>query len=168
MNATNATPKMSKKIRDLAAKAYDDYGQLRRNFTPKTSGSFRAVLVEDGVAIKFALTDSEAAHNRAEWDAWRSFPASVQRITAKPFCISACGRVMAVEAVETTLAKDPNRDYYCTDLDEFNSNLKSLLQDGGFDEDQIQYLLSDNHANNIGVREDGDLCWIDYASWAER
>ena len=165
----HATPKMSKKIRDLAKDAYE--GDSLRSAYRGRSGSFRSVIVKDGIAIKFAFTEEYAAHNRTEWNAWRKLPESVRRITAKPFCISSCGRVMAVELVPQTLYdeyKKGYRDNYSCDLDEFNDHLKNLLGDSGlFSQEEIRSLMTDNHANNVGVRDNGDLCWIDYAGFAD-
>ncbi len=161
----NATPAMSKKIRNLAAKAYDEDGCLRGRYAPKLRGSYRAVKIEDDFAIKFAWNDSFAAHNRVEWDAWRSFPKSVQAISAKPFCISSCGRVMAVELVATTV--DRRGGEFWEELSQFNQNLKDLLKASGFEDEQIRSLMVDNHGGNVGVRDNGDLCWIDYAGYAD-
>lgn len=166
-----ATPKITKRIRDLAHEFYDSNDRwgdlLTGKFGPdRSSGSYRMVIVEDGIAIKFALNNAYAAHNRAEWDLWRSFPKSVQEITTKPFCISKCGRVMAMELVSTTVAKSD--DHVEADGDKFNDRLKLLLKESGmFSAYEIRGLTTDNHNNNIGVRENGDLCWIDFAAYAD-
>lgn len=103
-------------------------------------------------------------YNRKEWDTYRKFPESVKAITAKPICISKCGRVMAIELVATTLSKRKKQDP-TLERQEFNARLKKLLTESGlFEVNEIRHLLSDNHVGNIGVRENGELVWIDYAS----
>lgn len=161
--------KLTKRIRDLALTAYKD-GYLRHEFSDVESahGAFRSVLIEDDIAIKFARYDRYASHNRAEWATWHRMSESVQRITAKPLCISNCGRVLAVELVPMTLRQDYNNDNRPNlhmDLRHFNDNLKTLLEESGFSSDEVRELVSDNHAGNVGIRENGDLCWIDYACY---
>jgi len=167
----NATPAMTKKIRDLARDAYDQYGFLRKEYKDgHGNGSFRSVTLADGVAIKFARSGKYTVHNRVEWDAWHKFPKSIQCISAKPFCISTCSRVMAVELIPQTLNdaySNGDRGYYASDLSAFNESLRELLEDNGFSEGEVSALMVDNHANNVGVRDNGDLCWIDYAGYAD-
>jgi hypothetical protein len=167
--------KITKMVRNLASEAYEELFDTRPGFMTMRAdyedghglGCFRSVILREGVAIKLVRSDRYIDMNRAEWDMWLKLPPSLRVITAKPLCISNCGRVMAVELVPQTLAQDyyaNNRDHYETDLREFNSDLRVLLQDSGlFDETQIRHLMMDNHANNVGVRENGELCWIDYA-----
>lgn len=162
--------KLTKIVRDLARTAYNEQGSLCYRFENSESahGSFRSVLIENGVAIKLARYDRYASHNKAEWETWHRMSESVQRITAKPLCISNCGRVLAMEAVPLTLRQDynnENRPSYQIDLRHFNDTLKTLLEESGFSSDEVRELIGDNHASNIGIRENGDLCWIDYASW---
>lgn len=162
--------KLTKRIRDLANTAYEN-GSLRHEFSDSehACGASRSVRIEDGIAIKFARYDRYASHNKAEWATWHRMSESVQKITAKPLCISNCGRVLAVEMVPLTLRQDfnnNNRPNYLIDLLHFNDKLKALLEESGFSGNEIRELLGDNHASNIGVRENGDLCWIDYASWS--
>jgi len=175
----HTTPQISKMVRDLALESYGDNGYLHDHVEYDVHGAFRAVRVFDGFAIKFARASYQAVQNRAEWDTYRKFPESVKTVAAKPICISKCGRVMAIEAVTTTLRaahRDDNRgggqpewwETEQTELCEFNEKLLALLtRDGGFSDDEIRTLMCDNHGNNIGVRENGELCWIDYAAYAE-
>lgn len=164
-NTMHATLKLTKRINEIAKVAYDKHGYINHGYDEHqtASGCFRVVFIENGVAIKLVRQGSYANYNRAEWDTYRKLPASVKAITAKPICISACSRVMAIELVATTLGKrktvDPTRERA-----EFNARLKKLLLESGlFPIREINELLSDNHANNIGVRENGELVWIDYA-----
>ncbi len=175
----HTTPQISKMVRDLALESYRHDGYLHDDVEYDKHGAFRAVRVHDGFAIKFARNSNHAVQNRAEWKTYFKLPESVRAITAKPLCISACGRVMAIEAVTTTLRaahRDDNRggrpaEWWETEdveLCEFNKKLIALLtKDGGFSDNEIESLVCDNHGNNIGVRENGELCWIDYAAYAE-
>lgn len=161
-----ATPKTSRKVRDYAQEAYEDGYLLEEWEDDHGKGSFRSVIVEDDIAYKFARNDEYAYMNKAEWDAYHKFPASVKSITTKPLAISNCGRVMAIEAVEKTLYdtyRDDNNDDYTYEAREFNEKLRELLKDSGeFSDGEVAHLMSDNHENNIGVRN-GKLLWIDFA-----
>jgi len=165
----HATLKLTKRINEIAQAAYDAHGWMNNGYDEheSASGLFRIVFIENGVAIKLARYGYYASHNRAEWDTYRKLPASVQAITAKPICISACGRVMAIELVATTLGKRAEKtgEASYADRNKFNALLKKLLLESGlFPLCEINILLADNHHNNIGVRDNGDLVWIDYAS----
>lgn len=162
----NATLKLTKRINEIAKAAYDNYGYINNGYDKyqTASGCFRIVFIENGVAIKLARSSDYAMMNRREWDTYRKFPANVQTITAKPICISACSRVMAIELVATTLGKRKTAHDPAPERAEFNARLKKLLLESGlFPMREINGLLSDNHLNNIGVRENGELVWIDYA-----
>ncbi len=161
--------KLTKMVRDLANTAYVD-GSLRHSFSDSETacGAFRSVRIEEGIALKFARRDRYASHNKAEWDVWHKMSKSAQKVTAKPLCISNCGRILAMEAVPLTLRQDynnENRPSFAIDLRHFNDILRTLLEESGFSSDETRELIGDNHASNVGVRENGDLCWIDYASW---
>ena len=69
---------------------------------------------------------------------------------------------MAVELIPETLRQhNPNCSMQLLD---FNKKLKNLLENSGlFTKWEIGTMTGDNHAANIGVRENGELCWIDYA-----
>jgi hypothetical protein len=163
----HSTPKISKMIRDLARDAYCKEGHLKKEYRDRHGlGMFRSVLLREGVAIKFARSDRYIEMNRGEWGSWMRMPKVLRELSAKPLCISSCGRVMAVELIPETLSQhgDKHGDPYHMRLRDFNKKLKELLENSGiFTTWEIGALMSDNHANNIGVRENGELCWIDYA-----
>ena len=164
----HATLKLTKRIQEIADAAYDDHGDICNGYDEHqiAAGCFRVVFIENGVAIKLARFTRYASYNRKEWDMYRKFPKSVKAITTKPICISKCGRVMAIELVATTLGKRARDTGEGSEPDrhEFNARLKKLLTESGlFKRDETLNLLSDNHPGNIGVRENGELVWIDFA-----
>lgn len=158
-----ATSKITKRVRELAATSYDEDGRCKIH--SPTHGCYRTVIVENGVAYKFANWDRYAKHNRTEWNLYYRVSPSMRRMMAKPLAISSCGRVIAMELVPTTVARSDKHDY--RDGDRFNTRLRDFLAAEGFSPGDIAALTSDNHNNNIGVREDGELCWIDYANWGD-
>lgn len=164
----NATLKLTKRINEIAKAAYDARGDVNDGYDAHeiAHGAFRVVFIENGVAIKLARNTDYGYMNRREWDNYRKFSAGVKAITAKPICISACGCVMAIELVPMTLWNSRNHRIAERDCNEFNQKLKNMLKMSGvFTAREIDQLVRDNHENNIGVRENGDLIWIDYASY---
>lgn len=164
--------KLTKMVRDLATTAYHDNGQLMSKVsdTHAAAGMYRSVQIEDEMVVKFARNTCHAGHNKAEWAVYHRMSKDLREVTAKPLCISSCGKVMAMELIPETLRQRANdgRIGICTELEDFNSNLKDLLEASGFSHSEISDLTSDNHPSNVGVRENGDLCWIDYASWGDK
>lgn len=173
----HATPKTQQRVSGLAESAYDEDGELREIFRNRNrQGEYRTVIIEGGMAIKFARHSEHATHNQREWDYYWRFPENVQQLVAKPYAISDCGCVMAVELVPKTLADV--FDQFCGMTDRllkrsnveraFNLQLKTLLTESGlFDRDEVSILMSDNHSRNIGQRPNGEWVWIDYASCYE-
>ena len=118
------------------------------------------------VAIKF-MYNSHTDDNLKEWRAWQIMPEDVRKMTAQPYAISRCGRVIAFEYIPQTAREffgdNPPMDQRIT---EFNKELRrGLFQKMGCDSGKIDQLLSDNRPDNIGVRSDGSLVWIDFASY---
>jgi hypothetical protein len=155
-----ATSKITKRVRELAATSYDANGRCNRN--SRIYGCYREVIVENGVAYKLARHDHYADHNRTEWNLYHRVSPSMRAMMAKPLAISSCGRVLAMEVIPSTVARS---DRSPIEGSRFNDRLRKLLKAEGFGANEIADLLSDNHNNNIGVRENGELCWLDYASW---
>jgi hypothetical protein len=166
--------KITKRVRELANTAYDADGCLLDEFQElNLGGCYRKVKIEDNVAYKLAYMGCDE-HNRHEWNLWEKLPISVRGITAKPLAISNCSNVLAMEYISGgTLRKSyehlmdidgqyPDKLHEARDA--FNAKLSDLLQQSGkFSTNQIKWMLNDNHASNIAVRANGELCWIDYA-----
>lgn len=165
----HATPKITKRVKELAKDAFDAHGMVKSEYVDYgKTGCYRSVYVENGIAYKLSREDDAIHTNRQEWETWQTLPESVRKVTAKPLAISNCGRVIAFECIPETVSQWGERtDNFYTwrdDLRAFNRNLKRLLEENGFSRDEIMALLDDNHGNNVGVRENGDLVWIDFAS----
>ena len=134
------------------------------------SGHSRVVILQEfngiQIAIKFVF-NKRIDGNLKEWRAWHVMPESVRKMTAQPYAISQCGRVIAFEYIPQTarefFSDSPPMNQRIT---EFNKELKrGLFQKMACDEDKIDHLLRDNKPDNIGVRPDGSLVWIDFASF---
>lgn len=162
MTAT-ATSKITKRVRELAATSYDEYGRCK--LQSETFGCYRRVIVENGVAYKLANDKEYAGHNRTEWNLYYRLSPSARNLMAKPLAISSCGLVMAIELIPTTVARSPHHTY--RDGDIFNRHLRDILSAEGLAPAYVQELIADNHNNNIGVRASGELCWIDWANWGK-
>ena len=134
---------------------YDDLG----------SGSTRKVVAieHDGkvYAVKFAYWQKANRYNRREARTWRTFREVTRRLLAEVHAISTCGRVLAMELIPQTL-NDTNRRHETCD---WNRNLRSQLENGeAMTYDEAANMISDNASFNIGVRANGEIVWIDYAS----
>jgi hypothetical protein len=133
------------------------------------SGASRVVILQEfnniKVAIKFVF-NSHVDDNLKEWRAWQTMSEDVREMTAQPYAISQCSRVIAFEYIPQTAREflgDPTMDQRVID---FNNQLRQrLLQKMGCDLDKVNHLLRDNKPDNIGVRPDGSLVWIDFASY---
>lgn len=167
VNMQHATSKLTKLVRNLATDAYDHHGYLKNGYDDNTGkGSFRSCIFREKVAIKLSRREDGVNMNRREWDLFASFPNNIKSLTAKPLAISSYGRVMAIEMISGGTLSDWEKETGCRStkkLKEFNEKLKELLQINGLDDDQIHALIFDNHANNVAVRDNGELCWIDFA-----
>lgn len=116
------------------------------------------------IAVKFVWDNLWIDNNRREFRYYRNMPKPVQDLMAEVLGISTCGRVIAFELVPHTLLSSPRyRGNTARHGRGWNQKLKDILKAHGFSWDEVYNLTSDNHYNNIGVRENGDIVWIDYA-----
>lgn len=164
--------------------AYDRRGRLLDKYRIHDkkigSGSSRVVIMQEFGGIKIAIKMAYNNHmrdNLKEWDVWQAMPESVRDITAKPYAISKCNRAIAFEYIPQTVREcfgDPIEKYIDVGkwersriryphIVDFNNRLKQLLKEAGYTSSQIRNLLRDNTPDNIGVRFDGSLVWIDFA-----
>ncbi len=164
-------------VSELATKVYDEFGTFNSRLpaiadVPKLGkGASRSVYQFEfegkTIAVKVAINNLRRIENRREWKLYYMLPANVQALMAKPLAISTCGRVIAFEFIPTTLARSDNLlegMHYQDMREEFNQNLQTQLQTFFVDDPkQIRWVMCDNHANNIGLKENGDMAWIDYA-----
>jgi hypothetical protein len=169
VNMQHATAKLTKLVRNLATDAYDYRGYLKSGYDDNRGrGSFRACIFRDGVAIKLTRRESGVDMNRREWELFARLPDSVKSLTAKPLAISLCGRVMAIEMISGGTLSDWEIETGCSPtgrLQKFNKKLEDLLAINGFDDVEIESLIIDNHENNVAIRDNGELCWIDFAAY---
>lgn len=168
-------------ICEFATTCYDDdkYGRFNarspsiNDITRLGGGCSRSVYQFEfegkTIAIKFALNQDCKAQNRREWKLYHMLPKNVQDMMAKPLAISTCGRLIAFEFIPETIARsDKYAGNYLHVLDTFNSELRIQLESFFDNPKQTRWVMTDNHANNIGVKENGDKVWIDYAiEWWE-
>ncbi len=168
----NPTRNLTKLVAALASECYYENGDLRRDTLGTTLGSglFRTVIERLGFALKFAHNSSDVEYNQSEWKLYYSTSDDVRNVMAKPVAISGCGRVLAMELVDTTVSKstsgaDVDFDEYLAAekrVDKFNARLVNMLEETGMTRFDACVLCSDNHTNNIGIKN-GRLLWIDYA-----
>lgn len=117
------------------------------------------------IAVKFANNDDYARNNRREYRNYRDMPQAVRDLMAEVFEISTCGRVIAFELIPYTLYDSPDHeDDYANHGIKWNENLRKVLEAHGFSGSEVSQLTYDNHNKNIGVRENGDIVWLDYAT----
>jgi len=168
--------KTTKRVRELASTAFCEEGYLLDTMLrhTKAEGCSRSILIEGNVVYKLAQGPSDGNHNWSEWSLWNKLPENVRAITAKPLAISKCNMVIAMEYISGGTLRKSYEDrmdadgYYPTDLEKdknaFNQKLRDLLEKSEkFSKHEIAVMMSDNHASNIAVRANGELCWIDYA-----
>lgn len=120
---------------------------------------FEITYEDKAYAVKFAFHSNR--HNRRERRAWRTASEEVRAMMAEVYSISTCGRVLAMELVPDTLST-ADRWNECRD---WNQDLRNALEASGFTPNEVSCKIVDNHPDNIGVRENGEVVWIDYAVW---
>lgn len=118
------------------------------------------MILRDGIAYKMALNTDQIANNRHEYMSFWQFPQSVRDLTTTPYYISKCGRVIAYEYVPTMLWDD--RPRHDAEMTEFNNKLRELLKAGGMSHGDADDITGDNHGNNVGIRADDSLVWLDF------
>ena len=157
---------------ELATQHYEEKGYLDDdNIEAKRlgEGADRVVFLMEfegrEIAIKFVFQNTYARTNRFESRQYREMPQPVRDLMAEVFAISTCGRVIAFELLPYTLAGSPDHtgETYRIGAD-WNNNLKNVLSAHGFSKEEVYNLVADNHLNNLGVRENGDIVWLDYAT----
>lgn len=153
---------------ELSDVAYHD-GVLQREtiramFPLLGAGASRCVFeitYEDKTyAVKFVHNECYSRDNRREARAWRVASKDTRTLMAEVYGTSTCGRVLAMELVPQTLrqAGSPFGVY-----DKWTIALRNALEKDGWDYNETGERMIDNHFSNIGVRENGDVVWIDYA-----
>jgi len=156
------TPQITKRVREFVREAYEgDDPQPIEGWWRKCpfSGSYRMVIIEDGVAYKFGKGKLGVLCNISEWDTYKRVSPSTKAKLAKPLAISECGRVIAFEAVQSTVRKTFNADEVWGVVEEFEKEM-AALEDRS--DPKLAGLFWDIHASNVGVRANGELCQIDY------
>lgn len=172
MGTTKPTSKITARVRELARDCYDEDGYCTYWEDNAPEGCYRRVIVdhEAGVVYKLARYSGYETCNRFEWDLYNEMSPSVQAMMAKPLAISSCGRVLAMELADKgSLYKAWDRGAWTGDFNiahrEFNDLLRETLLAVGVDENRVSDIMCDNHGNNIGVRANDSLCWIDYGCY---
>ena len=153
---------------ELADTAYNTDGNFDSNtldqYTLLGSRSTRRVyqIEHDGkeYAVKFAFWEGAREYNRRELRYWNTFRDTTRKMMAQVHGVSTCGRVLAMEKVETTLY-DAHRGDEC---EPWNRELRAQLETHeALTETEAYRMVSDNASFNVGVRANGDIVWIDYA-----
>ncbi len=138
----------------------DEYSEWGENRHGVKAGCSRAMIKRNGVAYKLALSDYNVRINRKEYMSYWTFPASVRALCTQPYYISKCNKVIAYELMSETFYR--SKGFSSDKLDEFNDKLRDLLMASGMDKNDARYAVADNHGNNVGVRENGELAWLDF------
>lgn len=121
---------------------------------------FEITYEDETYAIKFVYRESYSPDNRYEARAWRIASKGTRTLMAEVYGTSTCGRVLAMEKVPQTLRQAGSPfDVYR----KWTRDLRNALQKDGWNDVETADRMVDNHFNNIGVRENGDIVWIDYA-----
>lgn len=150
----------------LAETAYNgtmiknEYRSFGENKHKSTEGCSRAMITRNGVAYKLSLSEYNIRTNRKEYMSYWTFPASVRALCTQPYYISKCGKVIAYELVPETFYR--SKEWDNDKLEDFNTKLESLLAASGMSKHDAQRVVADNHGNNVGVRENGELVWLDF------
>lgn len=172
---------MQEKVEQMARDWFDPDGHLDYDLMERspswTCGSFRSVVLDHKNGVVFKLSQHPRYEdNQREWDLYFKVSPEVQATMAKPLAISSCGKVLAMELIPDTVYSRfypreelspgialQKRTEMSNMLKTFDTDLGAALRRSRVPEKKIRFLLEDNHAANVGVREDGTLVWIDYA-----
>jgi hypothetical protein len=132
-----------------------------------TAGSYRSVYMSGSVVFK-AVTRPSCQDNQREWKFYSESSDELKAMCVKPLYISENGRVIVMQRVVSTLLDDSK--WYCDSndrddaLETFNTIIGDMVRDE-HDEHAAWQALNDNHGDNVGVTETGELLWIDYAGY---
>lgn len=111
------------------------------------SGAYRCCFLRGGYAFKLSHQGEERA-NRAEYDFYAMTTDNIRRLLVKPLYISRNGAVIVMEQVKPHV---PYPDYLPF-VDDLQHELRTTYGFG----------FSDMGMFNIGTREDGSMCVMDY------
>lgn len=149
-------------VDNMAMASFNPDGTLKYYLRAETlaCGSYRWVFDGLGIVLKMSCCPDA---NRREWDLFQRASMELKPLLAQCHAISKCGRVLAMEKVNTT-ARNAHMNEDSDPMVGFNGMLKKVLERMHFSSSEVYDLLLDNHPSNIGIRKDGTMAWIDYAS----